>query len=243
MVVLSSILASSIPVTAAARPTVHSSWTASPPAIDGIYTAGEWANLQIVFKSPEYPESYVLPTYVYFLNDNMKLYVMVDAVGDINDHEQDVCLLWFDYKSEHPYRNVEVKVSGKKGVIVSDPFDAAVGFGSSPNSGVNHKIYEFGIPFSHIGLTPGGDIDFCSPFMKYGSIPYDGDNGKDNIWPQELGMNLPMKLDDWGILMTGISKPVGGLVVSARKLEILTPYLALAGLVAAASVAMIRRKV
>ena len=32
-----------------------------------------------------HPDSYVLPTYVYFLNDNSNLYILVDAVGDHTD--------------------------------------------------------------------------------------------------------------------------------------------------------------
>ncbi|MCX6659438.1 MAG: hypothetical protein NTX81_03530 [Candidatus Bathyarchaeota archaeon] len=48
----------------------------------------------------------------------------------------------------------------------------------------------------------------------------------------------------WAILQTSLSRPVGGVVMSTNKLEILTPYLALVGLVTAVSAVMMvgRRK-
>ena len=43
--------------------------------------------------------------------------------------------------------------------------------------------------------------------------------------------------------ITPVSKPVGGLVMSTNKLEILTPYLALAGrVIAVSAVAVVRKR-
>ncbi|MGB6679700.1 MAG: hypothetical protein WBF08_00070 [Candidatus Bathyarchaeia archaeon] len=228
----------------ASRPVINSQLTARPPSIDGNFMSGEWYNLQITFKSPEYPATYVLPTYVYFLNDDSNLYVLVDAVGDITNDPNDLCLLVFDFQSR-----IKVRIEGSSDpatwVKSSDNFDAAIGFGGSPNSpnptNDPHKIYEFCIPFNYINAQPGEPIDFCSPYEgKFGSMPYDETDTGDNVWPQGLtGLD---DIDDWGIIYTLELRVVGGVVTSINKLDILTPYLVLAGLVMALAVTLFVKK-
>jgi len=223
------------------RPVINSRWTGSPPIIDGVFTGGEWSNPQIVFKSPDYPPSYVLPTYVYFLNDNSNLYVMVDAVGDVTDDATDECLLVFGYTSGFPWYQVFVIIEGQDGKQVSNDYEGAIGFGVSPNSPnpPPHKIYEFSIPFSYINAEPGQPIDFCSPAMgiKGSSMPYDAGSEptRDNVWPYYLVME---DIETWGILNQGQLRPVGGVLVPVNKLNILAPYLAFIGLFGAVTVAV-----
>ncbi len=208
---------------------------------------GEWSNLVISFTSPEYPNSYVLPTYVYFMNDASNLYVLVDASGDGHDNPNDECLLVFNYDS-----NMEnwdrVEITGSSGTIISTPFLAAIGFHASPNNATSHKIYEFAIPFTYINKRPGDSIDFCSPFQgKFGSMSYDGFNGRDNIWP--LGLS-PFDINSWGILNSdpahlAPSDPyhyVGGEIFTPNKLAVLSPYLALIGLTGVVASAVIVTK-
>ena len=233
--ILGSLLVASIPFTSAARPVISSSWTTSPPVIDGNFAAGEWSNLQITFKSPEYPSSYVLPTYVYFLNDKTNLYVLVDGVGDTTDSDGDECLLVFNFVSP-----ISIKIEGKSGTKITTGFNAAIGFGSSTNGATPHKIYEFSIPFSYINALPGQSIDICSPMWKTGSMPYDPETNRDNIWPQNLNTE---DINTWGLLSTQLSRPVAGVLMPANKLAILTPYLALAGLAGAlAAIITLRKK-
>ena len=220
------------------RPSINSQWTNSPPSIDGVVGSGEWSNLQITFQSPEYPDSYVLPTYVYFMNDNTNLYVMVDAVGDTTDNEYDECLLTFNYQDSPPYFQHYAELIGTStswtegGTIAS--YDGAVGFNG-------HKVYEFSIPLNAINAQPGQPIDFCSPAygIKGASIPYDSDGPKDNVWPQGLDVS---NLNSWGILnlrgrpyFRTSNDPVGGVIMPVSKLTIISPYLTLVGIVATLS--------
>lgn len=186
------------PSVSAASPVIHATWTSSPPTIDGVFTPGEWSGPQIVFEAPTYPGTYVLPTYVYFVNDRSNLYVMVDAVGDATNDPGDESLMWFNYDGAGFALNV-VKVVGTAGIEIPTPFHAVVGFGGSPNSiSPPHKIYEFGIPLSWLNKMPGESIDFCSPMWKFGSsISYDAFNGNDNVWPLGIGAP-PISRDLWG---------------------------------------------
>jgi len=71
-------------------------------------------------------------------------------------------------------------------------------------------------------------------------MPYDETDTKDNVWPQGLtGLD---DIDDWGIIYTLEPRVVGGVVTSINKLDILTPYLVLAGLVMALAVTLFVKK-
>ena len=223
-----------LPSASAAGPVIYSQYTRTPPIIDGNFPPGEWSNPQIIFQAPTYPDTYVLPSYVYFVHDDLNLYVMVDAVGDTSDGSGDVCVLWFGYKADPPYANVKIKITGSSGTEITAPFHAKVGYGSSPNAATSHKIYEFSIPLTYINAKPGEGIEFCSPFEKFGgSIPYDQGTTHDNVWPMELGTTPPpYPLDMWGRIL--FSQAVGGVIMPTNRSAILTPYLALTGLLAVA---------
>jgi hypothetical protein len=113
-------------------PVMHSQLTSSPPSIDGTVQLGEWSNLVISFTSPTYPDSYVLPTYVYFMNDVSNLYVLVDAVGDTTNEVSDECLLIFDFNSNPNdgyvvVRIVQTGIDPLTWSKSSGDFDAAIG--------------------------------------------------------------------------------------------------------------------
>jgi hypothetical protein len=100
-------------------------------------------------------------------------------------------------------------------------------------------IYEFSMPLSLIQIQPGQSITFCSPFFKGRSIVYDSATGRDNVWPNGLSLS---DVSTWAILQTSSLRPVGGVVMPTNKLEILTPYLALAGLIVAVSAVTVAKK-
>ena len=221
------------------RPVISSEWTSRPPVIDGRFVAGEWSNLQIAIQGPSYPDSYVKPTFVYFMNDNIRLYVLVDAPGDATDGS-DECLLVFGFE-----QRVYVEITNALGgTQYHGDFDAAAGYDSSPNSATPHKIYEFNIPFSLIGAELGQPIDFSSPLVgKTFSMPYDSYNGHDNVWPVGLNFDNYNNVEAWGILRIGEpASPVGGFVEPVNKLSIVAPYLALFGAIAAVAVAVTLKK-
>jgi len=237
-----------LPSVSAAGPVIHATWTSSPPTIDGVFTPGEWSGLQIVFEASTYPASYVLPTYVYFVNDASNLYVMVDAVGDTHDDIGDECLMWFNYDESKPgYAKNEVKIEGTSGIEKTTPFHAKIGFGSSPNEiEVGHKIYEFSIPLSWLGIAPGQPIEFCSPkYQKGASLGYDSFvPTHDNIWPIGLiDLTPPIALDLWGQVQVSASpsSPVGGFMEPVNKLAVFAPYLALFGVIGAVAVVFWKR--
>ena len=179
----------SVPNVKAARPIINSQWTEMPPTVDGTFTEGEWWNLQIHMTAP----SYQIEAFVYFLNDNSNLYVLVDAVGDETNSAMDECLLVFGFQDQ-----VKVEVIGASGLRSTGDFTAAIGYSGTPNDLAAHKIYEFKIPFSYIHAEPGRGIDFSSPLSgKHISMPYDGDSGRDNVWPASL---QEWNIDTWGIL-------------------------------------------
>jgi hypothetical protein len=178
------------------------STTDPPPIIDGIFSPGEWAAHQIFIKNNTQMNGLeTIQTYVYFVNDQNFLYVMVDATGDPTDSGDgdivttDECLLVFHNEGER----VDVEVLGKGGTEFNNGFYARIGFGPSPNNPNNHKIYEFRIPLSYINAQMGDVIDFCSPLggKAGGSMPYDGENFRDNVWPEGLDEN---DLDTWDLI-------------------------------------------
>jgi len=179
----------SVPNVKAGRPVINVQWTEMPPTVDGTFTEGEWWNLQIHMTAP----SYQIEAFVYFLNDNSNLYVLVDAVGDQTNSAMDECLLVFGFQDQ-----VKVEVIGASGPPSTGRFTAAIGYVGTSNSLAAHKIYEFKIPFSYIHSEPGLGIDFSSPLSgKHVSMPYDGDSGRDNVWPAGLQEG---NIDTWGIL-------------------------------------------
>jgi hypothetical protein len=216
--------------TYAVRPPISSQWTSNPPTIDGRFTLGEWFNLQITVQGPSFPDNYTKPTFVYFMNDNSRLYVLVDASGDGTDDGLDECLLVFGF----PPNNVDVEIIGASSTRVTVNFDAAVGFDSSPNNQTAHKIYEFSIPFSYINAQPGQSLVFSSPLSgKFGgSMPYDATTLHDNVWPVGLKEDGISTYDTLGIGSQPVA-PVGGYMEPVNKLSIIAPYLALFGLAAA----------
>ncbi len=214
--------------TYAVSPTISSQWASNPPTIDGRFTLGEWFNLQITVQGPTFPDSYVKPTFVYFMNDNSRLYVLVDASGDGTDDALDECLLVFGF----PPNNVDVEIIGSSGTRVAVNFDAVVGFDSSPNNQTAHKIYEFSIPFSYINAQPGQSLVFSSPLSgKFGSMPYDAATMHDNVWPVGL---IEGDISTYGTLGIGSHSiaSVGGYMEPVSKLSIIALCLTLLGLVA-----------
>jgi hypothetical protein len=234
-------------VNARLRPLLTSTLRSSPLTIDGIFTAGEWTNLQLHLLPAD---GYPIEVFTYFENDLSKLYVMVDAVGDTTNNqgapeygENDECLLVF-----HSDAIYTLDIFGQGNKLIASSFNAAIGFHDSPNSATSHKIYEWSIPLSSIHTNPGATIDFSSPKKPMGtaSMTFDGFNANDNVYPSWLPWDPNVwrnDIPDWAILeLAGHLLPVGGAVMPTNKLEIITPYLALAGLVMAVSAVVVRKR-
>jgi hypothetical protein len=189
------------------------------PTIDGVFDDAEWIG-------PELSGRFPIPINVYFSNDNTFLYVCVDAAdetdGDYTPDENDHCLLMFDTNHDEVISaghedlfHISANGFNWHSVPESDgiaywirhcDFDAhtglegAVGFGTSPNSPINHRIYEFQIPLSLLGASPGDTIGFASP-IEPESMPYDYSRPigfQHNIWPPGATAG---NLSTWGDLV------------------------------------------
>ncbi|MDO9263269.1 MAG: IPTL-CTERM sorting domain-containing protein [Desulfosalsimonadaceae bacterium] len=194
--------------------------TDAAPTIDGVVGPGEWPGTpQIEFSAttpPSPPYTYVIPTRVYFYNDLSNIYVLVDAGGDTTADSGDECLLIFGNGSQYivpeGFGLGNVSYCTPQGIVFSAGFSTTP---TSPDIPVPHRIYEWRIPFSAIGASPGQQIDFCSPhYWKFqcpveeGSLGYDATTGNDNIWPPGLiGVPDPNDRDDWGTLRLQPTQP------------------------------------
>ncbi len=229
---------------AATREQIRSRWTDTPPIIDGVFAGGEWSNPQITMKTPDFP----LDSYVYFQNDGLSLYYLVDVVGDNTDSKvrrgsatfYDESLLVFNFVNQ-----VGVRLHGQKGKkSVGTPFTAAIGFDGSPNSPEAHRIFEFSVPLRLIRANPGQNLSFCSPagFGGVGklSIAFDADTEKDNIWP--LGLSFTFE-NTWGVLVLDKAPTETTTITSSTTSQIPELPTAMIGLVAAlgASLYILRR--
>ncbi len=208
-------------LTSSTGPVVRSVWTGSAPVIDGKFVAGEYDDPQIVFNVPPYNNSY-LNTSVHFVNDAKWLYVLVDATGDQTDNPLDEALLVFGYSPNAigstivAFRGVAgfectylgVNAAPSHDCVVPRNTHVKIGYDVSPNSIYSHKIFEAIIPLDTIGKS-GQAINFSSPKANVfplcmgkgcqgGSLGYDSETGKDNVWPQGLVLS---SVETWGILI------------------------------------------
>jgi hypothetical protein len=158
--------------------------TGPAPTINGTRSSLEWTGVPtLVLPEPTYP----IETEVFFRHDASYLYVLVDAVGDVNDNQMDECLLVFGLPPSH--KIAEIWKDAANGTSANDG-TVADQYAMGMYGG--HRIYEFRIPFAGLGITPGESIPFYSPrIMKgpgwYGaSMPYDAQDGRDNEYPLDL---------------------------------------------------------
>ncbi len=221
----------------AQRPIIYPVWTNAPPNIDGTFSPAEWPGPPqiVMFNDPNYP----IDAYAYFMYNNTRLFVLVDAVGDGTDGTMDECLLVFNFTNP-----IQVRIMGNSSTAKNTPYVAAIGYGSSPSNSSSHKIYEFSIPFSYINAVPGQALDFCSPDWKTapgvgGSIPYDDDRvwPNDNVWPYYL---VTGDIETWGIMLLGGA--VGGEVVQPNFLAVMAPWMVVVLAVVSVSISIVNRK-
>jgi hypothetical protein len=145
-------------------------WAAAAPVVDGVVSAGEWSAAQVTPLAHGQMRT---------MNDSTHLYVLLDVTGDtVNDPTSgpgpaDYFVLAFDIDRNFAVSpNVDlfydacqdsrsfVKAyylggSTSTGCRDTDPASAGVpGFGPSPASAANHRIWEFRLVFSEIGVDP-----------------------------------------------------------------------------------------
>ena len=150
---------------------VQSEYAAISPVIDGIVSSGEWNGAGML---PIYDNVNFQRGVLRVKNDNEALYLLLDMSGDPNaglNPNDDLSSLAFDigmdgFKS--PYVDLKyataagteslgiqwaVSDTGWTALSATSLSQYAEGFGSTPFSTGNHKLYEYRIDYSEIGIN------------------------------------------------------------------------------------------
>lgn len=202
--------------------------TGAPPTIDGQKGTGEWTGSPTLsLRGPSYP----IDTDIYFRHDGNNMYVLVDAIGDVTDGHLDECLLVFDLPPNAKIAEMW-KDTGLTPQTQANPGTVATAYAMGMSGG--HRVYEFQIPHSNLGIRPGQSIPFYSPAIAkqpglgyYASIPYDSEPPiRDNVYPAgmdaegsswnityvsdystlQVGPNATIPtLNEWGLAITTLA--------------------------------------
>jgi len=229
-----------------------SAYTSTPPTIDGNIQAGEWATAAKTTISPFGPGNVYSGT-LYMMNDGVNLYIGVAIQGDGDLTSDDNVRFYFD--NDHG------------GETTREPGDDDII--NQGTSTVIGDLFSDGT-FDQWDTLFGGTNDGQVASSRQGSLNMfelshpldDADNAHDFslLAGQTVGFALTVVIDEnWITNIPGFgtfsnpstyanyvialrASPVGGVVMPTSKLEILTPYLALAGLVAIVSAVVAVKK-
>ncbi len=217
---------------------IQSQWATKIPTIDGIFGPDEWSDAAMVDLLAADPANQ-LEAYAYFKNNADYLYICVDVPGDTTADFEDASGVSFDtghdgvYTAGHDdtffieYNTTEHFVSNGTAeyIIHCSPFDTALplhsglagdwGFGSSPNSGVAHRIYEYCIPLALLLASPGDTLGFGMDGTEWMGI-YDESTDRGDQWP--FLRWEPIFIDEYGdlILATGTALPANLIYLHAE---------------------------
>jgi len=227
---------------------VLSAYAATPPTIDGDVQAGEWASAATVSISPFGPGNVYSGT-LYMMNDGVNLYIGAVIKGDSGLGVNDNVRFYFD-------NNNAGGTSRKPGD------DDIIAQGTSTHIG---DLFSDGT-FDQWDNLFGGTDDGQIASSRQGSLNMfelshpldDADNAHDFslLAGQTVGFAFTVVIDDnWITNIPGFGTfsnpstyaeykvafpgPVGGVVIPTSKLEILAPFVTLAGLIAALSVVVV----
>jgi hypothetical protein len=231
-----------------------SAYTSTPPTIDGNIQAGEWAAAAKTTISPFGPGNAYSGT-LYMMNDGVNLYLGVVIQGDSDLTSDDNVRFYFD----NSHGGATSRQPGDDDII------------NQGTSTVIGDLFSDGT-FDQWDNLFGGTNDGQVASSRQGSLnmfelshPLDDvDNAHDFSLSvgQTVGFALTVVINtDWITNIPGFGiysnpstyanyviafqpRPVGGVVTPVNKFEILAPYIALAGLIAALSAVIVvkRRK-
>ncbi len=201
---------------------IFSPLTLSPPTIDGNWTPGEWSDAVMVDLTPIANNN--LGTYMYIMNNDTYLFILYDAFGDNTEDPMDGSAVGFDSNhdgvngpndGDDDYFGVgsfigtethyEYNISAGWWQMHCSPFSdpglaVAMGFNTTPNSGSDHRIYEWSIPLDQLDAGPGSILGFAAGCQEAPGI-FDGDTFSYDQWPvNPMG---PILLNQYGNLIIG----------------------------------------
>jgi hypothetical protein len=206
---------------------IYSVWTVTPPTVDGSLLAGEWSDANMVDLSAIPGND--LGSLLYVLNNDTHVFVAYDAFGDTTNDVGDAASISFD--PDHD--GAVTDGGDDQFVILGDgttvhfnyssvaadwevhcqPFNpgltnhaglsGAQGFGTSPSSAVDHRMYEFSIPFALLNVSLGDIVGF---FAGSDQVPGVTDTGfaRWDTWP----VHGIVALFEYGNLILGTTEGV-----------------------------------
>ena len=205
---------------------IYSNWATITPTIDGAFGPNEWSDATVVDLLEADPAN-ELEAYAYFKNDANYLYIGIDVPDDTTEDFEDASTISFDTGHDAIYTHGHddifcIEYETAYHVVwddtiddydlCCDPFDPTLplhsglagswGYGPSPNSGTNHRIYEYRIPLALILASPGDTIGFGMDGVWWMGI-YDGDTELGDQWPF-LRWD-PIFIDEYGDLILATS--------------------------------------
>jgi hypothetical protein len=184
------------------RPAIESRVAVSPPVVDGVIGASEWSDA-VVVQLDGISEVEGMKASLMVMNDAEALYVCVDAYGDTVRNLDDSAGLAFDTGNDGMMTSGHEDIFAMFGEFLTEhlhmtyseyyltwrthcaPFEedglmGAVGFVASAGHPEEHKVYEFRIPLTLLGVPPGGSIGFAL------GVVYDTSTGHLNAWPSPV---------------------------------------------------------
>lgn len=213
-------------------PVIESHFASVAPAIDGAILEAEWADAHVEDLTAIPVNG--IPARMLVMNDNQSLYVAYDALGDVTMDSFDVASIGFDTGHDgittdgHDDQFIQGgRVTNNQAHLVYDatldwwafedsPYDptlpnhaglaSAWGFGPSPASDTDHRIYEFKIPLALLGARPGDTLGFFGGSSRAPGIFGGSDFAWDN-WPFWTVWQIPM----WaygGLVLAGVADVV-----------------------------------
>ena len=210
-----------------ATPTIISPPADSPPTVDGVVGATEWADAVAVDLEDAFLPNDISGT-MYVMNDEFTLYILLDMYGDVTDDESDYASVAFDTGNDDlatdgdedefillgsywsPQVHYEYSDASSGWVWHCQPFEedgllGSVGFGSSASLAASHRIYEFAIPLEIIGASHGDELGFIMESHYYDGV-YDAFEGVHSSWP--VYYSGSPELSQYGQLMLADFTPI-----------------------------------
>jgi len=231
-----------------AQPVLGPAWASIPPIIDGVLSPGEWADAD----SETFTMGVAAAT-IYVMNDQNNLYVAVKIQDDDTGNDEltiqfdndnaggalvkgDDNLAWWDSFFDTYFEPPTA--------IYQDTSDGGTddGSGGRTQDGLMIWYFEFSHPLDSndnlhdfslsLGSTVGFELSWRDRKPDQPSSFH--------YWPAATWTDP----NNYGDIVIAIgTRIVGGVITATNKFEILTPYLALAGLVVAVStIAVVKRK-
>jgi len=197
------------------RPVLESGLTESAPAIDGAIGVDEWSDAVLVDLVDEFAAN-EMPVALMVMNDGSMLYICYDAYGDMTEGWDDASSIAFDTDNDRLETDgaddefaMATQTIGTTIHMVYDdgswnwvedcaPFaheglSGAFGFAASPGHEVEHRIYEYAIPLSLLGVSPGDTLGLLGGSHECPGV-YDSHFGYEIWWPGVTNWGVDMDL-------------------------------------------------